>query len=146
MVVRYYSYGEFIEDVKKLAAQIEGFDTFLAVARGGLTLAHFLAEAKGVRNVQSVSVVSYEGTKKLDEVKISQLPDLKKSKRVLIVEDIVDSGATLDALLPKLKERNEQVDFQTAALFYKRGALVKPDFFVQYADEWIEFFWTKDIS
>ena len=144
--MRYYSYQEFVKDVKKLAAAIEGFDTFLAVARGGLTLAHFLAEAKDVRNVKSVSVISYEGTKQLDDVQVSQLPDLHGSKRVLVVEDIVDTGATLNVLLSKLKQRYPDTQFQTAALFYKRSATFRPDFFVQYADEWIEFFWTKDIQ
>ncbi len=146
MVVRYYPYEEFVKDVKVLLPKIGEFDTYLAVSRGGLTLAHFLAEAKRVRNVTSVNVISYEEMQHTGVVRIFGLPDLSRSKRVLVIEDIVDSGATLTALMQKLKKTYPAVEFKTLALFYKKSASFKPDFFVQYANEWIEFFWTKDIQ
>jgi len=144
--VRYYPYEEFLKDIKKLAAMVKGFDAYVAVARGGLTPAHFLAEANGVRRVHAISSVGYEGRKKLDRPTISQIPDLTGTKRVLVVEDIVDSGDTLAGVLAVLRERHPEKAFASAALFYKEGARVRPDFFVQYATEWIDFFWTRDLD
>jgi len=52
--VRFYSYSEFINDVKRLKEIVDkDFDAVIAVARGGLTLSHFLAEAMEIRNVFS---------------------------------------------------------------------------------------------
>jgi len=45
--VRFYSYDEFKVDVNMLAKEIKVYDpdVILAIARGGMTLGHFLAEA-----------------------------------------------------------------------------------------------------
>ncbi len=144
--MRYYPYEEFLRDIKKLAKEVADFDTYVAVARGGLTPAHFLAEANDIRRVYALSSIGYDGQKKLGRPLISQIPDLKDARKILIVEDIVDSGDTLMEVLKALRSRYPQKHFATAALFYKESAKLRPDFFVQYADEWIDFFWTRDIN
>ncbi len=82
----------------------------------------------------------------MDSVKIFNFPDLKGSRVILVVDDIVDSGDTLIQILEKLKGRYPNLDIYTASIFYKESAKIKPDFFVKEAKEWIDFFWSVDLK
>jgi xanthine phosphoribosyltransferase len=71
---------------------------------------------------------------------------LKNHKNILIVDDIVDSGETLQAVAKVLQQRYPSSCFKTATLFYKKDAIIKPDFTINEAKEWIDFFWEVDID
>ncbi|NPA57421.1 MAG: phosphoribosyltransferase [Epsilonproteobacteria bacterium] len=143
--MRYYSYREFLEDFRKLRSAIDfPFDTILAVSRGGLTLAHFLAEYFGIRRLYTVTSIGYEGRSKLEGPAISKLPDLSGSRRVLVVDDIVDSGDTLEKLLELLRDSYPEIEFRSAVLFTKPSAKVEADYSAATTTEWIQFFWTRD--
>jgi len=146
--LRYYSYEEFKEDVNTLAKEIKPYnpDVILAVARGGMTLGHFLAEALEMRNLYSINSVHYEETRKLDTINIFNIPDLSKAKRVVIVDDIIDSGETMIEIERVLGAKYPDVEFKIAAVFYKEKALLRPDFAAREATEWIEFFWDFQID
>ena len=146
--MRYYSYEEFKEDVNTLAKEIKPYnpDVILAVARGGMTLGHFLAEALEMRSLFSINSVHYEETRKLDTINIFNIPDLSKAKRVVIVDDIIDSGETMIEIERVLHAKYPEVDFKIAAVFYKEKALLRPDFAAREATEWIEFFWDFQID
>ena len=143
----YYSYDEFIKDVKVLSKLIKGYspDTILAVARGGVTLGHFLSSSLDNRRLFTINSVHYENTKKLDTFDIFNIPDLSDAKKVVIVDDIVDSGETLSEIIKILKEKYPKVEFKTAAIFYKPTAVIEADFKVKIANKWIDFFWEIDI-
>jgi len=70
--VRYCSYDEFKIDVNKLAKEIKPYnpDVILAVARGGMTLGHFLSEALEMRDLYAINSIHYEETRKLDTINI----------------------------------------------------------------------------
>ena len=141
-----YTYEHFLNDIQTLTGQCETFkpDTILAVARGGMTLAHALSMTLDVRNLQSIRVESYDGESQRERVSILGSGDLGDSKRVLVVDDIVDSGETLSALIPYLRSQNPNSEFKVATLFTKFTALVQPEFSLHEAHEWIEFFWERD--
>ncbi|MFT7003633.1 MAG: xanthine phosphoribosyltransferase [Sulfurimonas sp.] len=144
----YYSYEEFIKDTAELINLSKDFnaDVLLGAARGGLTLSHFMGEALDTRNVYSLNSIHYDGTKKLDTFDIFNIPDLSKASRVLILDDIVDSGETMVEILKLLKEHFPHVEFKLATIFYKKTALLQPDYAVKEATQWIEFFWEEDIK
>lgn len=141
-----YTYEHFLNDIQTLTARCEAFkpDTVLAVARGGVTLAHALAMSLDVRNLQSIRVESYDGESQRETVSILGRADLEDCKRVLVVDDIVDSGQTLAALIPYLHSEYLNCEFKIATLFTKPTALLQPDFYLHEAHEWIEFFWERD--
>ncbi|SMC09320.1 phosphoribosyltransferase [Nitratiruptor tergarcus] len=144
--MRYYSYEEFIRDLKTLTKKIDfKFDAIVAISRGGLTIAHFLGEYYNIRSVYAISAIGYEDQKKLPCVTIGNIPDLSCHERILIVDEIVDSGETLERVIAQVKEKFPHLICKSAVLFYKSSAKFQPDFFVQYADEWIDFFWTRDL-
>ncbi len=146
MVKQYYPYSELLADSKKLISMLEKkYDAILAVARGGMTFAHLLSEGLDIRDVNIVKVASYDDTVQRDSVTISDLPQLDKNKRYLIVEDIVDSGKSMNALSLDLAKHYPDLNYDVAALFYKKTASYQPKYYLHEANTWIEFFWDADI-
>lgn len=66
-----------------------------------------------------IKASSYVGTQSIGTVRFSSLDDLQlKSKHVLIVEDIVDSGLTMNRLLPLMAQLQPQ-SIKICALLHK---------------------------
>jgi xanthine phosphoribosyltransferase len=143
----YYPYEVFRDDLKVLAEKIDQpFDAILCIARGGMTMAHLLGEYYDMREVYSVNTIGYEDTEKNESVEVFNLPDLRSAKRVLLLDDIVDSGDTLIEVLKVLEENYPDIHFFIASLFYKKSAKIAPDWYVKEATSWIDFFWTVDLK
>ncbi len=144
----YYGYDTFKEDTLRLIEAVREFrpDAVVAVARGGMMLGQLMGYGLGLRNVQSVHVETYDAEVRRDDVKIFGRCDLEGAQRVLVVDDIVDSGMTLRALIDRLRRENPGSLFKTASLFYKPTASVQPDYSVREAKEWIDFFWESDFA
>ena len=142
----YYAYEEFVSDTKVLVNLCQDFqaDVLLAIARGGLTLGHAFAMATDSRHLYAINSILYEGQERGNRCEIFNMPDLSKAKRVLILDDIVDTGKTLKEVLHELQTCYPQVEFKIASLFYKESAVIQPDFSLKKTSEWIEFFWEKD--
>lgn len=140
----FYSYDEFAVDTKKMAKQIKDeFDpeVILAIARGGLTLGHSLAVALENRNLFTLNSIHYEDTNKLDTINIFNVPDLSGYKKILLVDDIIDSGESMVEIKRELLKSYPDLEIKIATVFYKQKALLLPDFKVKEAHDWVEFFW-----
>lgn len=144
----YYSYDLFKNDTQILVDKCRDFEPeiLLAIARGGVTLSHLMAQALDIRNLFTLNSIHYEKEQKLDTFNIFNIPDLSNAKKVLIIDDIIDSGETMKEILSILNEKFPNVEFKIATLFYKSAALIKPDFCVREANEWIDFFWEVDVK
>ncbi|AJC84303.1 phosphoribosyltransferase [Campylobacter peloridis] len=144
----YYSYEEFQQEIIPFTQKIKNEfnpDVLLAIARGGMTLGHFLAEGMDNRNLFSLNSIHYEDTKKLDTIKIFNIPDLSAYKKILLVDDIIDSGETMIEIKRVLMEKYPHLELKVASVFYKTSALLIPEFYIKEAKEWIEFFWSIKI-
>ena len=144
----YYTYEFFKKDVEILVDKCRLYDTnvLLAVARGGLTLSHFMAQALHIRALYTLNSIHYDGEVRLDTFNIFNIPDISHSKKVLIVDDIEDSGETIREILKVLNEKFPNVEFRLATLFYKKTAVLKPDYYIKEANQWIDFFWEVDVK
>lgn len=142
----YYSYEEFVTDTKALVEHSRSFkaDALLAIARGGLTLGHAFAHAINSRHLYAINSILYEGDVRGDSCDIFNIPDLSGASKVLLLDDIIDSGKTIKEVRDQLQTHYPDIEFKIAALFYKPTAIIQPDFAVKEAKEWIEFFWEKD--
>jgi len=142
----YYSYETFKTDVQTLIKQTAEFapDTLLAISRGGLTLAHAYAMATDNRNLFTINSVLYDGEVKRSHPKLFNLPELDGAKKVLILDDIVDSGQTMEAVFKVMLERYPTIDFKSAVIYRKPSTIIEPDFYVHDTDTWIDFFWEVD--
>lgn len=143
----YYSYDTFREDLKLLTQKIdENFEILMPISRGGLSMGQMLAEFYDIRKVYAINTIGYENTKKLDEVKVFNVPLLNEAKSILIVDDIVDSGDTLAKVLTILTKQYPQIKFYTASIFYKPTAIMEPTWWVKEPQGWIDFFWSEDLK
>lgn len=143
----YYGYDECLEDCKILIPQLKKYspDALIAIARGGLLLGHLLSEALETREIYSLNSIHYDGTKKLETFDIFNIPDLSRKHKIVLIDDIVDSGESIVEILKVLKEKYPHCEFKVATIFYKTTALMQPDFTVKEAKDWIEFFWEVDL-
>jgi xanthine phosphoribosyltransferase len=64
---------------------------------------------------------------------------------VLIVDDIVDSGESMIAIKKELLARFPELELKVATIYYKTKALLIPEYSVQEANDWIDFFWDVKI-
>jgi len=146
--MKYYGYDDFKNDTLQLLGELKSFEpeVIVGIARGGLTLAHALSEGFNIREVQTIRTELYDATCKRETLSIFGKCDFKEHNRVLVVDDIADSGETLKAVMQNLESEFPKIIFRSATLFYKKTSVYKPHFWVNDANEWIDFFWESDFK
>ncbi|WP_299767796.1 adenylate kinase [uncultured Dokdonia sp.] len=100
---------------------------FLTVLNGAfLFAAELIKKFDGECEMSFIKVASYDGLKQSDEVftVMGAEPSLK-GRDVVVIEDIVDSGNTIETII-EILEQEEVASFKIATLFYKPEAYTKP--------------------
>lgn len=125
---------------QKIAAAIltheKPFDVIVAIGRGGLTFGHLLSDFLRIP-ISSITIQSYTDIQKQGEVHITDgLSVHIADKRVLLVDDIADTGTTLKRAIEYLKEFHPS-HITTATLFYKPHSTLRPDYFAKSTKQWI---------
>ena len=121
-------------------------DIVLAIARGGLLVTGALGYALGVKNTFTMNVEFYTGIdERLDMPMIlPPLPDLVdfEDTRVLIADDVADTGATL--ALVKGFCAGKVAEVRCAVLYEKPRSTVRCEYVWRRTDRWIDFPWSAD--
>jgi hypoxanthine phosphoribosyltransferase len=121
-------------------------DLILAIARGGLIVAAALGYALGVKNTATMNVEFYTGVDQRLPVPmiLPPSPDLVnlESAKVLIADDVADTGATLALVHEFCGPRVGEV--RTATLYEKPYSTIKCDYVWRHTDRWIVFPWSAD--
>jgi len=116
----------------------------VAIARGGLLLAGGIAYALGVKSCGAVNAEFYTGvgTRLPEPVMLPPLLDEASidGKRVLLVDDVSDSGRTLAMVVQLLEAAG--ADVRTVCLYSKPGTVLEPDYVWRRTDRWIDFPWS----
>ena len=73
-----------------------------------------------------------------EELEITQDVDEKfvKDKKVLLVDDLVDTGITMLGVVRHIKAKGA-TEVRTATLHYKPWSKIKPDYFIEETNKWI---------
>ncbi len=144
--MKYYPYQDFKIDTNLLIKKVKEFNPqiIVGIARGGLTLAHAMAEGLEIREVQTLRTELYDKSCKRDSLNIFDTCAFEDVQRILVVDDIADSGETLDAIMKHLQDKYKNIEFKSATLFYKETSVYEPHFWIKDADDWIDFFWERD--
>ena len=95
------SWDQFHRDARALAWRLSAagpFRAVVAITRGGLVPAAIVARELGIRIIESVCIASYDYDKK-GEISVlkgvsAEIVGADKGAGVLIVDDLVDTGAT----------------------------------------------------
>lgn len=135
-------------------------DLLIAIARGGLLPAGALGYALGIKAMGTLNVEFYTGvgTTLPEPVVLPPLMDTSElpGRRVLVVDDVADSGKTLDLVMRMIRTQglpadvdgngvadgNIRVDARSAVLFTKPTSVIAPDFAWKATDKWIAFPWS----
>ncbi|WP_421015159.1 phosphoribosyltransferase [Glutamicibacter creatinolyticus] len=142
------TWDQFGQASRELAQTIvnTGFvpDVVLAIARGGLLLAGSISYALGVKACGALNVEFYTGigTVLPEPVVLPPLLDEGhlRDKKVLVVDDVSDSGRTLAKVVDLVGEWGSEV--KTVCLYTKPRTIKEPDFEWRRTDKWITFPWS----
>ncbi len=113
-------------------------DIIVAIARGGFVPARILADFLQVSDLTSLRIVHYgAGAVQVKRTHIRfPLPIDVSGLRVLLVDDLTDSGETLQAAMEHLLAEYLPAAVQTAVLYYKHKSTFTPDFFAHRSLRW----------
>lgn len=137
-----------VEDLSiRLADRLTGsYDVLLVITRGGMVPACIVSERLNLRNILVAAVLFYTAIEKtLQKPIFLQFPGdtLLTDKRVLIVDDVWDSGRTIMAVKERVLDAGGLPT--TAVLHYKpyrsQFGDERPDFFSDETDAWIVYPW-----
>ncbi len=137
--VPYISNDKIMEAVKNVASKLnkdfEGVDTIpvmLCVLNGSIVFCgHLLPRLSFPLEIASIRLSSYQGTKSTGKMREMMGLDIDVTGRiVVIVEDIVDTGFTIESLVSRLKERGA-ADIRVCTFSLKRD-VYKLDFPIDY--------------
>lgn len=143
------SWDAFHRDARALAwrlSSIGGFSAIVAITRGGLVPAGVVARELGIRVIDTICVSSYHEENQRGEIVVlkplSEAILSRPSEEVLIIDDLVDTGATakvVRALLPKA---------HFATVYAKPQGRPMVDTFITEVsqDTWIFFPWDTGLS
>ena len=117
----------------------------LGIARGGLLPAAAMAYALDVKNVFMMSVEFYTGVDERLDLPV-MLPPLLDAvdiagARVLIVDDVADTGGTLKLVKDFCAEH--VADVRCAVLYEKPRSLVKCEYVWKRTAHWVNFPWSS---
>lgn len=138
----------FGEATRTLSREIvdSGFvpDVVVAIARGGLLPGGAIAYGLGVKSCGALNVEFYTGVGTVLDEPVLLSPDLDVAsladKRVLLVDDVADSGRTLALAVTLL--RDYSADVRSVCIYSKPGSVAAPDYVWRETDLWIDFPWS----
>lgn len=120
-------------------------DVLLGISVGGLFPTVHLARLFNTKNIVSIAVKSYDKNKR-GKIEIINLPSkqLLKNKNILIVDEILDSGKTLDFISSLLLKKYQVKSVKTATIYVnKKNCAFYPDFYVKTNTKWLIFPWDR---
>lgn len=117
------------------------FDRIVTLAKGGWPMTRSLVDFLEVGQVASIGVKFYQGiNRRLNRPEIYQdLPIELKGEKVLLFDDVADTGESLEFTTEYLKGRHGEAEVTTAALFYKPHSLYQPEYYGAKTSAWIIF-------
>ncbi|AFY91362.1 phosphoribosyltransferase [Chamaesiphon minutus] len=146
MLDLHVSWDEYHQSIELLAKQIYQsqweFDRIICLARGGLRVGDILSRIFK-KPLAILAASSYGGDRERGKLSIASqitMTDPSMGSRVLVVDDLVDSGVTLQQTTVWLRDLYPEIEeLKTAVIWYKACSLYIPDYYVSYlpSNPWI---------
>ncbi len=132
---------DLVSQLAERLATIPAPDVVLAISRGGLVPAGMLGYRMGWRDMLLAAVVVYDDDSGFrGEAEFLQFPadEQLRGKRVLIIDEVWDSGTTIAAVSARIRAAGGEP--VTAVLHYKPGKSrvdIVPDLYIVETDDWV---------
>jgi len=124
----------------------DGFvpEVVVAIARGGLLPAGAIAYGLGVKNCGAINMEFYTGIGTVLDAPEVLPPALDMEyldgRRVLLVDDVADSGRTLRMAVDMLAAKG--ADVRSVTIYTKPATIIQPDYAWKDTALWIDFPWS----
>ena len=139
-----YAYQLLIELAEKVRKSNYKPDLIVGISRGGWPPARVISDLLENPNIANIKAEFY-----LDLGRTSEEPVITQTisapingKKVLLVDDVADTGKTLKLVHDKLIEDGAE-DVKVATLYYKPWSVFRPDFYMVETNAWIVFPWER---
>jgi uncharacterized protein len=131
---------------EELAAEARRFkpDMIVGLSRGGLVPARILSDLMEVREIGILGISFYKGVgKTADSPRITQelTMDLK-GKRILVVDDVADTGKSLIVAKDYLLRKGAK-EIKVATIHFKPKSAFKPDYYAETTTSWVVYPWEQ---
>jgi xanthine phosphoribosyltransferase len=126
-----------VKELKEKYTDIMDYE-IVGISRGGLVPAVVISNLLGIRKVFSLGLKTYKEQEK-DNAEIYQIPYLAYSNKILLIDDISDSGESF-IIVKKLYSHKQLV---TVSVYMKEKTKFIPDIVGENVDNntWIVFPW-----
>ena len=136
----YVSWDTYHRLIEKLAIQVWesgwAFDQILCLARGGMRPGDVLSRVfdKPLAIMSTSSYRAEAGTiqGRLDRARYITMPQGELAGRVLLVDDLADSGITLKAVVERLRAMPAISELRSAVIWTKAVSGYQPDYTVEH--------------
>jgi len=141
------SWEDIISMSMKLASLVKesGFkpDYLIGVARGGLVPLRILSDLFNNNKIFIINVKLYKDIEERSEevVFVQEIDKDISNHKVLIVDDVADTGITLKAVVDYIKNKLKPSELKVATIHYKPWSAIKPDYYLEEVTEWIVYPW-----
>ncbi len=142
------SWDQFHRDCRALAWRLNGsgpFEAMVCITRGGLVTAAIVARELNIRLIETVCVASYDGDNARGGLRVLKPIDATLAARgakVLVVDDLVDTGATAKLV----REMLPRAHFATVYAKPEGRPLVDTYVTEVSQDTWIYFPWDTGLA
>ena len=143
----YVSWDEYHMLTERLALKVHAsgwqFDQILCLARGGMrpgdVLSRVFDKPLGIMSTSSYRAEAGTIQGRLDIAKYITLPKGELAGRVLLVDDLADSGVTLHAVVERLRAMPAIGELRSAVIWTKGVSSYTPDYYVEHlpSSPWI---------
>ncbi|WP_340105489.1 phosphoribosyltransferase [Rhodohalobacter sp. 8-1] len=122
---------------RKISASPIDFDMVVGIARGGFPPARLVCDFLNIKTLTAIQIRHCTGgAEEKEEVDITDPIDIDlNGKNVILVDDVNDSGKTLQAAVDHLTTKGAAV-IKTAVLHEKENTSLKADYAGDYLGEW----------
>ena len=137
----YVTWDEYHQLIEQLAMQIHlsgyQFDSLLCLARGGLRIGDVISRIYDMP-LAILAASSYREAVGTQQGQLAIAESITTTGgaphgKVLLVDDLVDSGVTLTRVVAHVQQRCSAItEVRTAVLWYKAASKYKPDYYVHY--------------
>lgn len=137
----FVSWSDYHKAIERLATRVHAsgwrFNQIVCIARGGLRVGDTLSRIFKLP-LAIISTQSYGGEAGAERGALTVAEQMTMTTpglgdRVLLVDDLVDSGETLEVVQRHLQERFPAIaEIRTAVLWCKAVSKVTPDYYVEY--------------
>lgn len=112
-------------------------ELIVAIGRGGWIPGRILSDFLDQMDLTSFKIEHYQKTRKAKAARVRYpLAAEVAGRRVLLVDDVADSGETFAVALQHLNSRGAPAELRTAVLHYKTSSPYVPDYYAKKLVKW----------